>query len=355
MLFGIVIFLLSSCDKDNLTTEYETQKEMNLSNIANTRTSSQNDWARNFQSYLQDLDNGVSTSTNYTLEEATYGLEWLFNYSYADVKSGVNIKGINASFDIPANNDWLALYTEIYTHLEGNQFTDFHLDYISVDVNPETNQVDVYSNYKLSNSEIIEYFSAPENEAFNCSNPPFTDDEFILGLGGQNGGREIFFPCNELPSCGEGGACATPNITALEIIEGVQNNQIRSNHLCKDGGVPAFTNIGFIYIRETELLSIASGCSEVSKEESADLGGCACIVTDMLNCVFCYSQNLLSNSEVTNQIPEGSEIINIDLHVNYVNQFNLGQWYSATITYGEVNCIEDPRDNEPPILTVICC
>ncbi len=310
-------------------------------------------WVQDFQLHLQGLDAGQSTNSTYTLEDAVYGLEYLFNYAYGDIQVGVNVGGSKTSFAIPSNNDWLELYNSIYNQIQDEKKSDVIFDFVSVEANFETNSIEMHTHYVLTNPDIVEYFSASDGQSFGCDNPPFTDQEFIFGDGGQNGISSIPDGCGPLPFCGENIACATPNIYALELIEAFYNADIRNNNFCKNDEVAAYTVVDDLLItiyEDSSISRIAANCPEIM-ENIGFPNGCSCASTDLLNCLSCHTENVLTQIALE-RIPEGYEILNVDLFTETVEE--LGEvYFNGRITFGTVTCV--PNEREEPILVEICC
>ena len=357
ILFGLVASLFSACEKDTLTNDIQLQQEPNVSNTVNTRTSFETDWIQGFQSYLQDLDNGVSTSVSYTLEEATYGLEWLFNYAYADVAMGNNEEYITASFDIPQNNNWIDLYYDINTHVQTNLSTELNLDFMSIEPNLETNKVDVTTIYKLPTSSILEQYPALNEGSITCDNPPFIDEAFVVGYDGQ-GDNGVWFPCpdSEIPACGGSPAGEEPEITALEAIEDIFNTEIRQAQLtCIEPEVLFISDINTaLGVSQILMTNITGECSNLTIAEADEVGAHDCVGANALNCISCFTSELLVSDQVLKYVPEGAEIISIDLYINWIGNSNSPQYYSANITYGTLQCITRSNDDNP-LDIVICC
>ena len=332
----------------------ESQKIDEKSSSASLRSADQNSWVRNFQSHLKDLNNGISTSSTYTLEEATFGLEYLFNYAYADVNIGSNKNGIKKSFGIPENKDWLALYNDINDHIISIQTEGLAMDFVSIEPNLETNEVGVYSNFKLPNPTILEQYPISEAGSTTCDNPPFTNEEFLVGYDGRND-RDFWFPCpiEELPACGDNPAGTRPETVALEAIEAFQNASIRNSQLtCEEPEVLFFSDIGTIKQSQISMTDITRACTELTYDEMDLVGAHDCVASNALNCISCFTSNLLISDEILDRIPDGTEIIDIDLFISWIGNNNFPQFYTATITYAKVECVT--RHHEEPI-DIECC
>jgi len=348
-----------SCEKEALKQEDTKELSSNDVFVIDNRSVDNFNWVKNFQTHLQDLDNGRAPSSDYTLEEATYGLEWLFNYAYAEVISGINFGGSKKSLNIPDNNNWLELYNEIYEHIQDEENSELSFDFITVEANVEANSVDIQTHYKIAIPEEAGDVLNSEENAFSCENPPFTDQELIIAFGGrEEDGLDLFLPCLNGQDCGNGPVTVDdPHLIALEAIELITNNSIRADDYCKEAGqVAAYTNIGKIYPTQIELQFIVGDtylCPEITTQDLDNSDICDCASALTLNCIFCFTEELLISEAITSQIPEGSEIVDINLATNDI-YYGGASFYDIVITYAEVTCVQDERE-DPPIIIDICC
>ncbi len=352
--------LFYSCEKEQVS--YQAISDNNSNNVSartsdGTSSQSKIDWVKGFQGHLQDLQSGTTTSSNYTLEEAAYGLEYLFNYTYGDIQIGVNLGGTKTSFPIPSNKNWLELYNNIYTQIQEEKNPELNFDFVTVEVNIESNSVDIQTHYKTAIPEKVGSILNSEGNTFDCENPPFGEEEFIFAFGGREEDGLDFRPCNVEDDCGNGPVTADdPHLIALELIEIITNGSIRADYYCKEAGqAAAFTNIGTIFQTPIGIYNIVRDtylCPELTDNELDNTNICDCASASVLNCIFCFTEELLISEEITSQIPEGSEIVDINLGTNAVNFDGLA-FYDIVITYAEVTCVPDERE-EPPIL-IGCC
>jgi len=319
-------------------------------------------WIQEFQEHLQDLKNGTATNSSYTIDEASYGIEWLFNYTYSTNANGLSIGGTKTNFNIPENNDWLTLYKQIESAVSGEISSQSDLDFnfltleiIDIDNEPK---IQLHTKFKLNNEDISSYFSSSENQSFSCDDPPFLEQELFLGLGGEDG--DVLFPCNpDFGFCGGQAACEIPDLFALETIEAFHNFEINNQFICKgDNERISFSNPITFGIRGTEVSSLLNNCDPSIPQEESRPGPCDCLSTDILNCLYCETDNFISNLDLNNiNPPQGTELINIEIFtLAFDYSSNANPYYFLELTFAEVECVPDITTDQPPILIeIICC
>lgn len=354
----ICLFLFSSCDKEAESLEIDNE---NYSASLTTRTASDDLlWVQGFQSHLQNLYNGHPVSQTYTLNEATYGLEWLFNFKYAEGQKGFSKSGEKLIIDLPSSSNWLALYSQIEDHIENEIFDNPTLDFdfvnINIDEGEDTEHVTIQSHYTFIDQCLSDEFTNSDSGPPDCDNPPFTNDQsYYLGLGGEDG-EEPWLPCELTSADVCGGANCGSRLFALEMVENIYEFNLKNQFICKNGGSPFFTNVQTLF-NITNPLPIDEIINECNPNIEDDLRGCTCVTADALNCLYCKTIDITENlsPHILAQIPPNSEVIDVDLFVNYINGTGL-TYYSLHITTAEFHCRKSTiiRD-QPAIFIELCC
>ncbi len=359
--------LFYSCEKEQIE-NYDINNNDKITNpisSISSRSSGESspeydiEWVKDFQLYLQNLDAGQSTNSTYSLEEAVYGLEYLFNFKHSTNVQGITRGGAKIIIDIPEANNWLSLYYQIENHLDSEISSKPNLDFNFVNISIEDFEgeakISAIIIYNLFNEHVEEQYSGRfenGNSATFCENEPFTDEFLFPGVGGRDG-DDIVFPCNpDFGTCGNAAACEIPDLYALEEVERLNDMLIRNEISCPKGSEPYWTDINFIQLeQEAQLLSTIASTSCFPVEYNF-IGPCTCMDADFLNCFFCTTQSILTSPEVQSQIPEGYQLLDTDIWVEPIGVINsqADLYYFIRIRYGKVECrVGNPRE-EPAII-----
>lgn len=354
--------LFFACDKEELSQSAQEIDPVSLTirNISDESIL----WIQEFQSSLQDQINNNNTNLNYTNEEVAFGLEWLFNYTYSDSVNGIKDGMTETIFELPDDENWIPLYTAILKQVEHEiaSKSRLHFNFLTIDIQTIDNEdkMVLSTNFTRTSEMIEQYLSPAVNQTLSCDNPPFEDEHlFVVSEGTDESG----FPCSIdfFSPCRQEGACSIPGLHAIEAIEAFHNFEIKSDFICKEPDQQiAFVNTQTVNLGFSQggtLDDILFDCG-ISMPAGYFTNHCDCLSSDLLNCLYCFTDDLIINTAIDQgiNIPNGSELVDIDIIVEAINLNNGQLYYSITLTYGEVICIPSIIREDPPIsIAIECC
>jgi len=328
-------------------------------------------WIIDFQSHLQGLYNGISSSQNYTTEESVYGLEWLFNFAYTSSQQGI-IEFKRQTFEFNINNfDILDIYTTVENQIvnEADLHTNLKISNISLNSTIEAGKLLVSSTISFVeyDQNIIDSYPVSTDGEI-CEGPFVESQTYPLGLDG--GDDPIRWPpgCG-VPECGPSNrVTGDPAFYAVEELEDNLNYNFRNNSECDETETPFYTDVRELFIA-FNWHNINSTCDPYASWNLIDPGACDCLEYEFLNCLYCGLEDAIDLENFNNPpyvvIPEGYEIISVDLAVDRsftgTPDVNAATAISGFLFYGKPGCRPTPPvinvipDLPIAIMIEICC
>ena len=364
-LFGL--FSLVSCDQEDVFTQ-----KINSNPIASLteRQLEENDltWIRDFQFHLQNLENSEQTLDNYTLDESISGLEWLFNYTYSNAQIGVVVRESYSYLIDYDNFNLLSSYHNINDQIKNSiiENENLKLSHINISESSINNEDKLALSISFVNDSenTLNHFQI-NNSTSNCEGPFGDSFELSLGLDGF-GNEPPRWPSGCGPNeCGINNTlCEIPNYFAMEEIEDHLNANYRIESICEKDETAFYTEIQEIPFGYN-WHNLNSFCEPYASTTLLSPSACDCFQSEFLNCLYCGIDDKISIENFQNPpytvIPEGHEIISIDLSVDRTLS-DVPDSQAATAVYGSIlvgkpECRPTPPIEQPdePIFIEICC